>query len=183
MEKRALPYIQAELLRLHANSAQMLTDESELEFLKVVAKYLETIKLTMLRRPLLKVMAVLFSTLQVCQQLPEYGVLFHRVIREKRPSDGEVVLGVCAKGVIVYEVKDGCRSTAQNFFWRETATISSSVREPSTVPCDILTYFCFWSKTCIFYESAEAKIYNRVPGQPEEIHLHHGEVQDSHVLV
>ncbi|XP_017166125.1 FERM and PDZ domain-containing protein 2 isoform X1 [Poecilia reticulata] len=99
MEKRALPYIQAELLRLHTNNAQMLTDESELEFLKV------------------------------CQQLPEYGVLFHRVIREKRPSDGEIVLGVCAKGVIVYEVKDGCRSTAQNFFWRETATISSSKRK------------------------------------------------------
>ncbi|XP_054913563.1 tyrosine-protein phosphatase non-receptor type 13 isoform X2 [Poeciliopsis prolifica] len=96
MEKRALPYIQAELLRLHANNAQMLTDESKLEFLKV------------------------------CQQLPEYGVLFHRVIREKKPSDGEIVLGVCAKGVIVYEVKDGCRSTVQNFFWRETATISSS---------------------------------------------------------
>lgn len=38
MEKRALPLIQAELLRLHANNAQMLTDESELEFLKV-AKY------------------------------------------------------------------------------------------------------------------------------------------------
>lgn len=35
MEKRALPYIQEELLRLHTNNAQMLTDESELEFLKV----------------------------------------------------------------------------------------------------------------------------------------------------
>ncbi|KAM4715639.1 FERM and PDZ domain-containing protein 2 isoform 3-T3 [Anableps anableps] len=90
---------ETELLRLHANNAQMLTDESELEFLKV------------------------------CQQLPEYGVLFHRVIREKKPSDGEIVLGVCAKGVIIYEFKDGCRSTAQNFFWRETATISSSKRK------------------------------------------------------
>ncbi|MEQ2311024.1 hypothetical protein AMECASPLE_015398, partial [Ameca splendens] len=99
MEKRALPSIQAELLRLHANNAQMLTDESELEFLKV------------------------------CQQLPEYGVLFHRVIREKKPSDGEIILGVCAKGVIVYEVKDGCRSTTQNFYWRETATISSNKRK------------------------------------------------------
>lgn len=35
MEKRALPYIQEELLRLHTNNAQMLTDESEQEFLKV----------------------------------------------------------------------------------------------------------------------------------------------------
>lgn len=35
MEKRALPYVQAELMRHHANNAQMLADESELEFLKV----------------------------------------------------------------------------------------------------------------------------------------------------
>lgn len=35
MEKRALPYIKEELLRLHTNNAQMLADESELEFLKV----------------------------------------------------------------------------------------------------------------------------------------------------
>uniref|UniRef100_A0A3Q1GPL5 FERM and PDZ domain containing 2 n=1 Tax=Acanthochromis polyacanthus TaxID=80966 RepID=A0A3Q1GPL5_9TELE len=99
MEKRALPYIQEELLRLHTNNTQMLTDESELEFLKV------------------------------CQQLPEYGVLFHRVVREKKPLDGEIILGVCAKGVIIYEVKDGCRSTSQTFYWRETATISSNRRK------------------------------------------------------
>nr|XP_046233129.1 FERM and PDZ domain-containing protein 2 [Scatophagus argus] len=99
MEKRALPYIQGELIRLHTNNVQMLADESELEFLKV------------------------------CQQLPEYGVLFHRVMREKKPQEGEIILGVCAKGVIVYEVKDGCRSTCQNFYWRETATISSNRRK------------------------------------------------------
>ncbi|XP_070783707.1 FERM and PDZ domain-containing protein 2 [Enoplosus armatus] len=99
MEKRALPYIQGELLRLHSNNAQMLTDESELEFLKV------------------------------CQQLPGYGVLFHRVMREKKPLEGEIILGVCAKGVIIYEVKHGCRSTSQNFHWKETATISSNRRK------------------------------------------------------
>nr|XP_057918587.1 FERM and PDZ domain-containing protein 2 isoform X1 [Doryrhamphus excisus]XP_057918588.1 FERM and PDZ domain-containing protein 2 isoform X1 [Doryrhamphus excisus]XP_057918589.1 FERM and PDZ domain-containing protein 2 isoform X1 [Doryrhamphus excisus] len=97
MEKRALPYIIGELQRLHSNNAQMLTDESELEFLKV------------------------------CLQLPEYGVLFHRVTREKKPA-GEIILGVCAKGVIVYEVKNGCRCTSQTFYWRETATISSNRR-------------------------------------------------------
>lgn len=42
MEKRALPYIQGELLRLHTNNAQMLANESELEFLKV-AKQSNTI--------------------------------------------------------------------------------------------------------------------------------------------
>uniref|UniRef100_H3CCB9 FERM and PDZ domain containing 2 n=1 Tax=Tetraodon nigroviridis TaxID=99883 RepID=H3CCB9_TETNG len=99
MEKRALPYIQGELTRLHANNAQMLAQESELEFLKV------------------------------CQQLPEYGVMFHQVTREKKPHEGEIVLGVCAKGVILYEIKDGCRSSSQNFLWRETSTISSSRRK------------------------------------------------------
>ncbi|KAG7249004.1 hypothetical protein CRUP_023083, partial [Coryphaenoides rupestris] len=63
------------------------------------------------------------------QHLPEYGVLFHRVVREKRPVDGEILLGVCAKGIIVYEVKDGRRSTSQTFFWRETSTISSNKRK------------------------------------------------------
>ncbi|KAF3853252.1 hypothetical protein F7725_013940 [Dissostichus mawsoni] len=95
MEKRALPYIQGELLRLHTNNAQMLPEESELDFLK----------------------------------LPEYGVFFHRVMREKKPLEGEIILGVCAKGIIVYEVKDGCRSTSQIFYWRETATISSNRRK------------------------------------------------------
>ncbi|KAM4624537.1 FERM and PDZ domain-containing protein 2 [Polymixia lowei] len=99
MEKRALPYIREQLLQRHANNTQMLTDESELEFLKV------------------------------SQHLPEYGVLFYRVMREKRPVEGEIILGVCAKGVIVYEVKDGCRSTSQTFYWRETATISSNKRK------------------------------------------------------
>eukprot|EP00064_Thunnus_orientalis_P012454 superscaffoldBa00001912_g12489 len=99
MERRALPYVQGELLRLHTNNAQMLTDESELEFLKV------------------------------CQQLPEYGVLFYQVTRDKKPLEGEIILGVCAKGVIVYEVKGGCRSTSQAFYWRETATISSNRRK------------------------------------------------------
>ncbi|XP_029384073.1 FERM and PDZ domain-containing protein 2 [Echeneis naucrates] len=99
MEKRALPCIQEELLRLLTNNAQMLTEESELEFLKV------------------------------CQQLPEYGVLFHRVMREKKPLEGEIILGVCAKGVIIYEVKDGCRSTSQTLYWKETATISSNRRK------------------------------------------------------
>ncbi|XP_038830883.1 tyrosine-protein phosphatase non-receptor type 13-like [Salvelinus namaycush] len=99
MEKRALPYLKEELLRLHANNSTMSTDESELEFLKAT------------------------------QQLPEYGVLFYRVGREKKPVIGELILGVCAKGVIVYEVKDGSRSTSQTFHWRETASISSSHRK------------------------------------------------------
>ena len=36
MEKRALPFLRDELIRLHNNNGQMLSDESELEFLRVI---------------------------------------------------------------------------------------------------------------------------------------------------
>lgn len=70
----------------------------------------------------------------MCQQLPEYGIFLYRVMREKKPQEGEIILGVCAKGVIVYEIKDGCRSNSQNFYWRDTATISSNVSHLLELP-------------------------------------------------
>lgn len=36
MEKIALPCLREELPRLHANNAQMLPEEAEMEFLKVI---------------------------------------------------------------------------------------------------------------------------------------------------
>lgn len=65
--------------------------------------------------------------LQIAQQLPEYGVMFHRVGREKRPMVGELVLGVCAKGIIVYEMKNHIRTVTRRFLWRETDSISTGV--------------------------------------------------------
>ncbi|XP_056153588.1 tyrosine-protein phosphatase non-receptor type 13 [Lampris incognitus] len=154
MEKRALPYIKGELLRLHRNNAQMLVDEAEREFLKV------------------------------SQQLPEYGVLFYQVMREKKPTEGELILGVCAKGVIVYEVKDGSRSTSQIFHWRETATISSN-RRKFTIECrgskkkytfitersKIAKYLC---NLC----SAQHKFYNEMNSRQ----LSHSLVSDDNIV-
>ncbi|OBS78643.1 hypothetical protein A6R68_18973, partial [Neotoma lepida] len=42
---------------------------------------------------------------EAVQQLPEYGVLVHRVFPEKKRPEGKMALGVCAKGIIVYERK------------------------------------------------------------------------------
>lgn len=64
---------------------------------------------------------------QIAQQLPEYGVLFHRVAREKKLATGELILGVCAKGIMVYEVKNNCRILIRRFQWSETDSISTSV--------------------------------------------------------
>ncbi|XP_036403195.1 tyrosine-protein phosphatase non-receptor type 13 [Megalops cyprinoides] len=99
LEKMALPCLKEELPRLHANNARMLPEEAEMEFLKVA------------------------------QQLPEYGVLFYRVSREKKPVIGELILGICAKGIIIYEVKNNSRIASLRFQWRETDSISATRRK------------------------------------------------------
>ncbi|KAM7408781.1 hypothetical protein PAMA_002486 [Pampus argenteus] len=99
LEKLALPSVKEELPRLHASHAQMLPEEAETEYLKIA------------------------------QQCPEYGVMFHRVGREKRPVVGELVLGVCAKGIIVYEMKNHLRTVTRRFLWRETDSISTGRRK------------------------------------------------------
>ncbi|KAG7245900.1 hypothetical protein CRUP_001888, partial [Coryphaenoides rupestris] len=66
--------------------------------------------------------------------LPEYGVMFYRVGREKRPVLGELVLGICAKGIVLYEMKNHIRSVTRRFLWRETDSISTG-RRKLTLEC------------------------------------------------
>lgn len=92
------------------------------------------------------------SVLQIAQQLPEYGVMFHRVGREKRPVVGELVLGVCAKGIIVYEMKNHIRTVTRRFLWRETDSISTGVNldvrsNASQLICDHVPNRCH---LCVF---------------------------------
>ncbi|XP_054546385.1 FERM and PDZ domain-containing protein 2 [Talpa occidentalis] len=63
--------------------------------------------------------------LRVTQQLPEYGVLVHRVLPEKTRPEWEIALGICAKGVIVYETKNDSRIATLYFQWREIRKIST----------------------------------------------------------
>ncbi|XP_068806305.1 FERM and PDZ domain-containing protein 2 isoform X2 [Struthio camelus] len=95
IEKMTLAYIQRELAKLHRINRSLFEDEAELEFLKVI------------------------------QQLPEYGVLFYRVSQEKKTAGGDIILGICAKGIIVYEVKNHTRIASLRFQWRETERISA----------------------------------------------------------
>ncbi|KFP90655.1 FERM and PDZ domain-containing protein 2, partial [Apaloderma vittatum] len=95
IEKMTLAYVQRELAKLHRMNRSLFEDEAELEFLKVT------------------------------QQLPEYGVLFYRVSPEKKAAGGEIILGICAKGIIVYEVKNHTRIASLRFQWRETERISA----------------------------------------------------------
>lgn len=54
-------------------------------------------------------------------------MLFHRVARERKPVIGELVLGICAKGILVYEVKNNSRMLSRRFHWTETDSLSTSV--------------------------------------------------------
>ncbi|XP_076830968.1 LOW QUALITY PROTEIN: tyrosine-protein phosphatase non-receptor type 13 [Brachyhypopomus gauderio] len=103
VEKIALPCLREELPRLHGINAQMSAEDAEMEFLKIV------------------------------QQLPEYGVVFHRVAREKTVIGG-LTLGVCAKGIMVYEVKNNSRILIRRFLWSDTDSISTS-RRKFTIEC------------------------------------------------
>ncbi|KAJ7397648.1 FERM and PDZ domain-containing protein 2 [Pitangus sulphuratus] len=95
IEKMTLAHVQRELAKLHRMNRSLFEDEAELEFLKVT------------------------------QQLPEYGVLFYRVSQEKKGAEGDIILGICAKGIIVYEIKNHTRIASLRFQWRETERISA----------------------------------------------------------
>ncbi|XP_077789934.1 tyrosine-protein phosphatase non-receptor type 13 isoform X6 [Podarcis muralis] len=66
--------------------------------------------------------------LKICQRLTEYGVHFHRVLPEKKSQTG-ILLGVCPKGVLIFEVHNGARTPVLRFPWRETKKISFSKRK------------------------------------------------------
>ncbi|KFP07199.1 FERM and PDZ domain-containing protein 2, partial [Calypte anna] len=96
IEKMTLTSVQRSLAKLHRMNRSLFEDEAELQFLKVT------------------------------QQLPEYGVLFYRVSQEKKAAaGGDITLGICAKGIIVYEVKNHTRIASLRFQWRETERISA----------------------------------------------------------
>uniref|UniRef100_A0A8C8RFD2 Tyrosine-protein phosphatase non-receptor type 13 n=1 Tax=Pelusios castaneus TaxID=367368 RepID=A0A8C8RFD2_9SAUR len=66
--------------------------------------------------------------LKICQRLTEYGVHFHRVLPEKKSQTG-ILLGVCSKGVLIFEVHNGVRTPVLRFPWRETKKISFSKKK------------------------------------------------------
>ncbi|EPY73253.1 protein tyrosine phosphatase, non-receptor type 13-like isoform 1 [Camelus ferus] len=75
IERMTALRVQAEVSEMHRLSPVLWGEDAELEFLRVT------------------------------QQLPEYGVLVYQVLPEKTRPEGEMALGICAKGVIVYERK------------------------------------------------------------------------------
>ncbi|XP_014423205.2 FERM and PDZ domain-containing protein 2 [Camelus ferus] len=93
IERMTALRVQAEVSEMHRLSPVLWGEDAELEFLRVT------------------------------QQLPEYGVLVYQVLPEKTRPEGEMALGICAKGVIVYEVRNNSRIATLRFQWREIEKI------------------------------------------------------------
>ncbi|KAL1780609.1 FERM and PDZ domain-containing protein 2 isoform X2 [Sigmodon hispidus] len=121
IERMTAIRVQVEISEMHRLSSAPWGEDAEVEFLEVV------------------------------QQLPEYGVLVHRVFPDKKRPEGEMALGVCAKGIIVYEVKSSRRITTSQFPWRETGMISTH-RKKLTITSSITgkkyTFVTDSAKTC-----------------------------------
>ncbi|CAK6979030.1 LOW QUALITY PROTEIN: tyrosine-protein phosphatase non-receptor type 13 [Scomber scombrus] len=156
LEKLALPSVKEELPRLHASHAQMLPEEAEIEYLKIA------------------------------QQCPEYGVMFHRVGREKRQVVGELVLGVCAKGIIVYEMKNHLRTVTRRFLWRETDSISTGRRKliiecggPSGKKHSFITESSKIAQYLLNLCSAQHKFHSEMTSRQ----MNHSMIPDEHMSV
>ncbi|KFO33983.1 FERM and PDZ domain-containing protein 2 [Fukomys damarensis] len=91
--------------------------------------------------------------LRVTQQLLEYGILVHRVFPKKKRLEGEMALGVCAEGVIVYEVKNHSRIATLWFPWREIGKISTYPKKfsvTSSITGKKHTFATDSAKTCTY---------------------------------
>ncbi|CAJ0945334.1 unnamed protein product [Ranitomeya imitator] len=72
--------------------------------------------------------------LKVCQRLQEYGVHFHRVFPEKKSQTG-ILLGVCPKGVLIFEKK---KISLQN----TSDGIKHVFQTDSSKTCQYLLHLC-----------------------------------------
>lgn len=91
---------------------------------------------------------LLHWSIQLCQRLTEYGVHLHHVLPEKRSQTG-ILLGVCSRGVVIFEVHNGARTPVLRFPWRETKKISFSVSQSLTLYLCVSLSVCI-SRSCFF---------------------------------
>ncbi|XP_060057907.1 FERM and PDZ domain-containing protein 2 [Erinaceus europaeus] len=116
IERMTVLQAQVQVSEMHRLSPVLWGEAAELEFLRelIHPELIDPCE-SALKIPMRK----------VTQQLPEYGVLVYRVLPEKTRPDGEMALGICTKGVIVYEMKNDSRIAILRFQWREIGKIST----------------------------------------------------------
>ncbi|XP_063969005.1 tyrosine-protein phosphatase non-receptor type 13-like isoform X2 [Lytechinus pictus] len=77
-----------------------------------------------------------FDFLMEARKLPEYGIHFHRVTHNKKESSRAVWLGVCTRGIIVYEKSGKVRKQVHAHPWNKTKKIAFDRRKFVVEPFD-----------------------------------------------
>ncbi|XP_030835107.1 tyrosine-protein phosphatase non-receptor type 13 isoform X4 [Strongylocentrotus purpuratus] len=77
-----------------------------------------------------------FDFLMEARKLPEYGIHFHRVTHNKKESTRGVWLGVCTRGIIVYEKGGKARKQVHAHPWNKTKKIAFDRRKFIVEPFD-----------------------------------------------
>ena len=97
MDKVGRKTIEELLPNMHSELKGMSREEAELEFLKEA------------------------------QKLPEYGMVFYRVARNKSDPIGSVWLGFCVRGIVVYDYHKNIKTPLHYCSWKKTQNLSFSV--------------------------------------------------------
>ncbi|XP_072164796.1 tyrosine-protein phosphatase non-receptor type 13-like [Diadema setosum] len=77
-----------------------------------------------------------FEYLMEARKLPEYGIHFHRVTQNKKEASRAVWLGVCTRGIIVYEKRGNNRKQVHAHPWHKTKKIAFNRKKFVVEPYD-----------------------------------------------
>lgn len=66
--------------------------------------------------------------LKEAQTLPEYGMMFYEVAREKHAKIGSVWLGLSVRGIVVYNVHKGTKTPDSHWPWKKIKNLSFKVQ-------------------------------------------------------
>lgn len=65
-----------------------------------------------------------FHYLREAQTLPEYGMVFYEVSKEKHGMIGSVWLGLSVRGIVVYNVHKGVKTPNSHWPWKKMKNLS-----------------------------------------------------------
>ena len=97
MDKLGKKTIEQLLPNMHSELKNMTREEAELEFLKEA------------------------------QKLPEYGMVFYRVAQNKSDPIGSIWLGLCVRGIVIYDYHKTIKTPLHYCSWKKTQNLSFSV--------------------------------------------------------
>lgn len=62
--------------------------------------------------------------LREAQTLPEYGMVFYEVAKEKHGKIGSIWLGLSLRGIVIYNVHKGTKTPSSHLAWKKIRNLS-----------------------------------------------------------